>query len=150
MAAQDEIKAAMKAYYEAGAKGESRARFFVRSDYVTAMHPGGGRLVGWEEVTAPYKEPPSSESPSRTIEIRDLVINVRGNIAWAIFLEHLEEQVPGEPPLVMDIRVSNIYEKHGPDWLIALHHDSLPDAQALHRLQTLRKQARRDSDQSRA
>jgi ketosteroid isomerase-like protein len=139
--AHDEIKAAMKAYYEAGAKGESRARFFVRADYVTAMHPGGGRLIGWEEVTAPYKEPLSSESPSRTIEIRDLAINVRGDVAWAIFLEHLEEKVPGEPPLVMDIRVSNIYEKHGSEWLIALHHDSLPDAQALNRLQTLRNKA---------
>ena len=136
---KQEIKAAMDAYYAAGEKNESRARFFVCDDRVTAMHPGGGRLVGCEEVTAPYRtEAPRGKRPNRTIELRDLAINVVGDVAWVVFMEHLEEEVPGEEPLVMDIRVSNVYEKHGSEWLIALHHDSLPDPKALHRLQTLR------------
>jgi ketosteroid isomerase-like protein len=136
--AEKEIQAVMNAYYQAGEKGESRGRFFVHDERVTAMHPGGGRLVGWEDVTAPYQSEPAGPKPNRTIELRDVAVNVVGDVAWVVFIEHLVEEVPGESPLVMDIRVSNVYEKHGSDWLIALHHDSLPDAQALHRLQTLR------------
>jgi ketosteroid isomerase-like protein len=142
MGAKDEIRMVMDAYYRAGEEGKSRAEFFVQDERVTAMHPGGGRLVGWEAVTAPYRSEPTGPQPHRTIELRDVAINVVGNVAWVVFIEHLVEEVPGEPSLVMDIRVSNVYEKHGSEWLIALHHDSLPDARVLHRLQTLRDQSR--------
>ncbi len=147
MEAEKEVRAALDAYYQANLTGESREGFFVQDNRVTTMHPQGGRQTGWAEVGAAERRWSSEQKMwlYRNAELRDVAINVVGDVAWAAFMVHVELEVADEEPLVMDVRVTNVYEKHGSEWLIALHHDSITDIEVLQRLQSLQKVAPKTS-----
>lgn len=143
MGASEEVREAVDAYYEAFSKGESREKFFVHDDRVTTLHVAGGRQTGWEEVAGVLQAAARMSWLPTKIELRDVTVNVVRDVAWVVFIEHIEYaegEVVGEEPLEIDVRVTNVYEKQGSEWLIALHHCSIPD---IEQLESLAKMARR-------
>jgi ketosteroid isomerase-like protein len=133
------IRASIVAYYHANLRGESRERFWVHDGRVIAMHPQGGRQRGWDEIGATERAWPQKRAKwvYKNAELRDMAIHVNGDVGWAAFTVHVELHVPNQEPLSMVVRVSNVYERHGAEWLIVLHHDSITDLDVLQKLQTL-------------
>jgi ketosteroid isomerase-like protein len=136
---KEAVRASIEAYYQANLSGESRERFWVHDDRVIAMHPQGGRQTGWNEIGPTERAWPRKREKwvYKNAELRDMAIHVQGDIAWAAFSVHVELHVPDQEPLPMAVRVSNVYERQGAEWLIVLHHDSITDLEVLHRLQEL-------------
>ena len=111
----------------------------MHDERVVAMHPQGGMLVGWGDVGAAEQGWPERLKTwvYKNIQLLDMTIEVQGNVAWAVFTERVDLHVPGRDPLPMEVRVSNVYERHGSEWLIIMHHDSITDLDVLHKLQEL-------------
>lgn len=139
MGDKEEVTAAIEGYYRANLAGESREGFWVQDERVIAMHPRGGRQTGWKEVGVAERSWPEKLKTwvYKDLELRDVVIHVRGDLAWAVFTVRVKLHVADEEPLPMEVRVSNVYERHGSEWLIVMHHDSITDLDVLRRLRDL-------------
>jgi ketosteroid isomerase-like protein len=87
---------------------------------VTAMHPVDGREVGWEAVRnsfVPFTELASDGS----VELRDQLIRVLGDVAYEIGIETGHFTLAGRP-VTVGHRVTNIYRREGGRWKMIHHH----------------------------
>lgn len=90
---------------------------------VTAMHPVGGREVGWEAVRnsfLPFTELASNGS----VELHDQRIRVLGDVAYEVGIESGKFTLAGQPITVRH-RVTNIYGREGGGWKIIHHHTDI-------------------------
>jgi ketosteroid isomerase-like protein len=108
MSAEDEIRQASKQFY-AGlsrmANGDAGplADIWSHSAAVTAMHPIGGRDVGWDAVRGSFEQVAQLCSEGK-IELKDQLIQVAGD------------------PVSIEQRVTNIYQRVAEVWKIVHHH----------------------------
>jgi ketosteroid isomerase-like protein len=148
MSAEDDVRAASKRFYTAltrMAKGNTgtMADIWSRSASVTAMHPIGGRQVGWDAIRDSFDQVGGLASDGE-IELRDQLIHVMGDVAYEIGIEYGEFKLDGQK-ISIDHRVTNIYRRENEGWKFVHHHADASPAMmdALSQLQAAAATARR-------
>jgi ketosteroid isomerase-like protein len=122
---------------EAEAVREANARFYrafesltldemdavwAHGEHVACVHPGWPRLTGWEAVRESW-----AAIFQNTVEMRftltDVQVDVGGDLAWVLCTENILSQAGGGPA-VASILATNLFERHGEEWLLVHHHAS--------------------------
>jgi len=148
MSTDDEVRNASKQFY-AGlnrmANGDAAplADIWSHSADVTAMHPIGGRQVGWDAVRASFEQFAQLASDGE-IELKDQLIRVTGDVAYEVGVEQGQLKLAGQK-VTIGHRVTNIYQREVGAWKMTHHHtDSSPAVlDVLSRLQPASGQAGR-------
>jgi ketosteroid isomerase-like protein len=87
---------------------------------VTAMHPIGGRVVGWENVRHSFEQVAQVASDGR-VKLVDQIVQVTGDVACELGVERGQIKLAGQ--LVhIDNRVTNIYRRESGSWKVVHHH----------------------------
>ena len=139
MSTVDEVREASKKFY-AGlnrmANGESNtlAAAWSQNGNAVAMHPIGGREVGWKAVEKSFNQVAGVASEGK-IELKDQLIQVLGDAAYGI--EKAQFKIGGQM-VKGEIRVTNIYQKENGSWKMVHHHTDIAPAmiEALQKLQS--------------
>jgi ketosteroid isomerase-like protein len=134
MTTKDEIREVSSQFYAALQRmlnGDARALSDVWShrSFVTAMHPLGGRQVGWAEVRKTWEQVAQRSSEGK-VELKDQLICLAGEVAYEVGVEHVEANLGGQK-VAAKIRVTNIYQQEGGAWKITHHHTDMSPALAL-------------------
>ena len=125
MSTEDDVRNASKNFY-AGlnrmANGEDGplADIWSHGAAVTAMHPIGGREVGWDAVRASFEKVAQLASEGK-IELKDQLIRVAGDMAWEAGIEHGQFKLAGQQ-VSIEHRVTNIYQREAGAWKVVHHH----------------------------
>ena len=140
MSAEDEVRKASTRFYSSLSKmanGDSSTMpdAWSHTDQVTAMHPIGGREVGWEAVKKSF-DMVGQLATEGEVALKDQVINVIGDVAYEVGVEYGHFKVAGNP-LSVEHRVTNIYQRQAGEWKMVHHHTDISPAMidVLRRLQ---------------
>lgn len=125
MSTEDEVRKASETFYAAlnrMGNGEKGAMTDVWSHgaAVTAMHPIGGRTMGWDSLRDSFDQVAGMASDA-TIGLRDQFIQVLGDMAYELGVEHGEFKMAGQP-VSLEQRVTNIYKREAEGWKLVHHH----------------------------
>ena len=131
MSTEDEVRNASKQFYTGlnrMANGDSGplADIWSHSAAVTAMHPIGGREVGWDAVRASFEKVAELASEGK-IELKDQIIRVAGDVACEAGIEHGHLKLAGQQ-VTIEHRVTNIYQREAGAWKIVHHHTDISQA----------------------
>lgn len=95
---------------------------WVHAIHVACVHPGWPRLSGWAATRESW-----DAIFRNTLEMRftltDVQVEVRGDLAWVICMENILSETRGNLS-VTAILATNVFERHGADWLMVHHHAS--------------------------
>jgi ketosteroid isomerase-like protein len=148
MSEVEEVRKASRQFYAglshmAEGKGGQMAEIWSHAPTVTALHPIGGRQVGWDAVRASFDSVADLASEGE-VALRDQLIQVEGNLAYEVGVEHGSFKLAGTP-IAIDHRVTNIYQRESGGWRIVHHHADVSAAMldTFNRLQASSGQARR-------
>ena len=110
--------------------GDARALsdVWAHHSFVTAMHPLGGRQVGWAEVRKAWEQIAQRSSGGK-VELKDQLIRLAGDVAYEVGIEHVEAKLGGQK-VAAKIRVTNIYQREAGVWKITHHHTDMSPAVA--------------------
>jgi len=131
MSSEDEVRRASKQFYEglnrmANGDAGPLADIWMHSADVTAMHPIGGRQVGWDAVKESFEQVAQLASEGK-IDLKNQLIHVIGDVAYEAGVEYGKVTLAGHKVRI-DHRVTNIYQRDAGAWKIAHHHtDTSPD-----------------------
>jgi ketosteroid isomerase-like protein len=126
MAAQDEVSQASEQFYAAlnsmlnGDPGPMMEVWSHGSD-ASAMHPFGGRSLGWEEVRAGWEQAAQAFSGGQVTLDEMAVVPISEDAAYTLGTEHGQASI-GEETVGIDWRVTNIYRREADEWKIVHHH----------------------------
>jgi ketosteroid isomerase-like protein len=125
MSTEDDVRAASKRFYSAlnrMANGDAgpMAEVWLHAPDVTAMHPIGGRQVGWDEVRASF-EGVAHAATEGNLGLEDQIIRVAGDTAYEMGVERGGFKLAGQK-LSVELRVTNIYRRQGGGWKMVHHH----------------------------
>jgi ketosteroid isomerase-like protein len=128
---EEGVRRASAQFYEALNRmldGDSRsmAEIWSHSATVTAMHPIGGRQVGWDQVRESFAQVAELASGGE-VKLRDQLIRVAGDVGYELGIEQGQFELAGEQVSV-EHRVTNIYRQEGGTWKIVHHHTDLSPA----------------------
>jgi len=131
MSTEGEVRKASKQFY-AGLNrmlnGDAGllADIWLHSADVTAMHPVGGRQVGWDAVRESFAQVAHLASDGK-VELKDQLVHVVGDVACEAGIEHGQVKLAGQP-VTIEHRVTNIYQREAGAWKLAHHHtDTSPE-----------------------
>ncbi len=140
MSAEDQVREASRRFYSAlgqmiDGNNDPMAGAWSHGANVTAMHPIGGRQVGWDEVRESFAQVGNLASGGE-VALQDQKIEVFGDFAYEIGIEKGHAVMAGEQ-VTLDYRVTNIYRREGGEWRMIHHHADLsqPFVDLLKRLQ---------------
>ena len=141
MSTKDEVLEASKKFYAglnqmANGKDNALADSWSHNASVTAMHPIGGREVGWDAVNGSFNQVGKLASDGK-VELKDQLINVLGDAAYELGIEKAQFKLAGNE-IKSEHRVTNIYKKEGGTWKIVHHHTDIAPAmiEGLQKLQS--------------
>ena len=125
MSPDDEVRHASTRLYAAlnrmaNGDGGALAEVWSHSASVTAMHPIGGREVGWGAVGASF-EAVGRKAANGKIELKDQLIRTAGDMAYELGIEHGHLKLAGHP-VTIEHRVTNIYMREAGAWKVVHHH----------------------------
>ena len=136
----EEVREASKKFYEGlnrMANGETNtfADVWSQNESATAMHPIGGRDVGWKEVENSFNQVAGVASDGK-VELKDQLIRDLGDAAFEVGIEKAQFKIAGEE-VKGEIRVTNIYQKENGSWKMVHHHTDIAPSmiEALQKLQ---------------
>ena len=137
MAAEDEVRQASEQFYAAlnrtldGDSGAMEEIWSHGSD-VSAMHPFGGRMIGWEEVRDSWEQAAQAFSGGQVTLDEMVVVPISEDVAYTLGTEHGQARI-GDATVGIDWRVTNIYRREAGGWKIVHHHTDFSSevAQAL-------------------
>lgn len=136
----EEVRETSKKFYERlnrMANGETNtfADVWSQNESATAMHPIGGRDVGWNEVENSFNQVAGAASDGK-VELKDQLIRVLGDSAFEVGIEKAQFKVAGME-VKAEIRVTNIYQKENGSWKMVHHHTDIAPSmiEALQKLQ---------------
>jgi len=96
------------------------AEIWSHSAAVTALHPIGGRQVGWDAVRASFEQVAQLASGGK-VELKDQLIRVVGDMAFEAGVEYGQLKLAGQP-VTIEHRVTNIYQREAGAWKMIHHH----------------------------
>lgn len=125
MSAEAEVRSASKAFYAAlnrMANGDAgaMAAAWSQEPSVTAMHPIGGRLEGWDAVRTSFDQV-ARLAGGGAIELREQRITVLGEAAIELGVEH-GRMTLGGMEAALEFRVTNVYRRTADGWKLVHHH----------------------------
>ena len=125
MSIEEEVRSASAKFYAAlnrMANGDSGSMgdVWAHSASVTAMHPIGGREVGWDAVRASFEQVAQLASDGK-VELKDELVQVAGDVAYEIGTEQGQLTLGGHRAAI-EHRVTNIYQQQAGGWKIVHHH----------------------------
>ena len=134
MSTEREIREVSTQFYAALNRmlnGDARALSDIWSHrpFVTAMHPLGGRQLGWTEVRKTWEQIARISSEGK-VELKDQLIRVAGEVAYEVGVEHVEAKLGGQK-VAVKVRVTNIYQREARAWKITHHHTDMSPALVL-------------------
>jgi ketosteroid isomerase-like protein len=94
MSADDEVRKASEQFYAAvncmvrGDAG-SLSGIWSHSVAATAMHPIGGRQVGWDKVRESFQQVAQIASEGQ-VQLDDQIIHVTGDLAYELRVDHAQ------------------------------------------------------------
>ena len=140
MSTEDDVRRASEQFYAAlnrMANGDARplSDTWSQDASVTAMHPIGGRQVGWDKVRESFEQVAQIASEGQ-IKLDDQIIQVTGDLAYELGSERGQAKFAGQQ-VTLDHRVTNIYRREAGGWKIVHHHADVSPAmvEVLERLQ---------------
>jgi ketosteroid isomerase-like protein len=143
MSTEIEVRKASEQFYAAVnrmANGDagSLSDIWSHSAVATAMHPIGGRQVGWDKVRESFQQVAQIASEGR-VKLDDQIIQVTGDLAYELGVERGQATLAGQQ-VTLDQRVTNIYRREAGSWKILHHHTDVSPAMldVLKRLQAKR------------
>lgn len=125
MSAQDEVSKASEDFYAAlnhmaNGDASAMANVWAHGEEVTAMHPIGGRQVGWEAIKESFERVAELASGGK-IELLDQRVQVVGDMAYEVGVERGEIAM-GNHQANIDHRVTNLYQRDAGTWKMIHHH----------------------------
>jgi ketosteroid isomerase-like protein len=128
---EEGVRKASEQFYEAlnrmlGGDARSMAEVWSHSATVTAMHPIGGRQVGWDQVRESFAQVAELASGGE-VWLRDQLIRVVGDVGYELSIEQGQAELAGEQVSIQG-RVTNIYRQEGGTWKMVHHHTDLSPA----------------------
>lgn len=87
------------------------------------VHPGSGRLAGWENIRASWEQIFHNTTFMR-IDVSEVSVEVQGSVAWVMCLESITTAV-GDQMRRAQAYATNIFIYEDDRWLLVLHHASL-------------------------
>jgi ketosteroid isomerase-like protein len=125
MSTEDEVRNASRQFYAAlnrmaNADAGLMADIWSHGATVTAMHPIGGRQVGWEAVKASFEQVAKLASDGK-VELKDQLIRIAGDVAWEVGVEQGKLNLAGRQ-VTLGHRVTNIYQREAGAWKMTHHH----------------------------
>ncbi len=95
---------------------------WLHEDRVACIHPGWPSLTGWEVVRDSWDAIFRNTREMR-FTLTDVRIEVRGDFAWVLCTENILSETRGNLS-VTAILATNLFERHGTEWLVVHHHAS--------------------------
>jgi ketosteroid isomerase-like protein len=131
MSAKEEVLQASKQFYSAlnrMLKGDTGplANVWSHGSTVTAMHPIGGREIGWEKVADSFKQVAGIASGGE-VALIDQRIEVDGNMAYEVGTEKGQATFNAQN-VSIEHRVTNVYRKEAGAWKMVHHHTDISPA----------------------
>ncbi|MDI5891840.1 YybH family protein [Halomonas rhizosphaerae] len=128
MSAEEEVRRASEDFYVAlnrmaNGDANSLADIWSHSEEVTAMHPVGGRHVGWHAIRESF-EKVSQLASGGNIALHDQLIQVAGDVAYEVGVERGELTMGGHQTSI-DHRVTNLYHREAGTWKMIHHHTDI-------------------------
>jgi len=125
MSAEDEVRTASTAFYSAlnrMCNGDAGPLMEVwpHTAEVSTMHPIGGREIGWDQVQGPWQQVAQMSSGGE-VKLDEQVVRVSGDMAYETGFERGSLTIAGEK-IVINHRVTNIYQRQSGTWRIVHHH----------------------------
>jgi ketosteroid isomerase-like protein len=96
------------------------ADIWLHSDFVTTMHPVGGREVGWDKVRETWNQLARLTSDGE-VRLKGQLIQMDGDTAYEIGTEHGHVKLGGRE-VSLEQRVTNIYRREAGKWKVVHHH----------------------------
>ena len=126
MAAEDDVRKASKQFYNAltsMAKGnaDQMGEIWSHEESSTAMHPIGGRDVGWKAVKNSFDQV-AGLAAEGSVELKDQLIHVLGDVAYEAGIESGGFTLAGHQ-VNIEQRVTNIYQLKSGEWKM-IHHQA--------------------------
>jgi ketosteroid isomerase-like protein len=126
MTAEDEVRQASEQFYTALNRtldGDSSPmeEIWSHSSDVSAMHPFGGRMLGWEEVRDSWEQAAQAFSGGQVALDEMVVVPISEDAAYTLGTEHGQARI-GEQTVGIDWRVTNAYRREADGWKIVHHH----------------------------
>ncbi|HVQ76050.1 MAG TPA: nuclear transport factor 2 family protein [Candidatus Binatia bacterium] len=97
-------------------------RVWVHHSYVRCVHPGWGVLEGWDAVRHSW-EMIFKNSGEMRFSLSGVQARVDGDLGWVFCTENILSEVRGTVA-VTALLATNVFERHGRDWLLVHHHAS--------------------------
>jgi len=131
MTSENEVQKASEQFYAAlnrmaNGDADSMTDIWSHNATVTALHPVGGRSVGWDEVRESFNQVAQIASDGR-IKLEDQTIHVTGDLAYELGVECGQAKFSGQQ-VNLDHRVTNIYRREADSWKIVHHHTDVSPA----------------------
>ena len=126
MAAEDEVRQASEQFYAAlnstlnGDTGSMEEIWSHGSD-VSAMHPFGGPILGWEEVRSSWEQAAQAFSGGQVTLDDMVVVPISEDAAYTLGTERGQGTI-GDETVRIDWRVTNIYRREADGWKMVHHH----------------------------
>ncbi len=127
-----EVRQAEARFYEAllrlmnGDSGPLKEVLSHRED-ATAFLGWGGYERGWAELEARWEWARSQFAGGRSVTPETIAIDVSGDLAYTVELEHTSVSVDGVPVEPYTLRVTQVYRREGGEWKVVHRHgDQLP------------------------
>ena len=103
---------------DAGRMGE----IWLQEPYVSCVHPGWGRLLGWAAVIKSWEDI-FANTFGVTIKVSDEVTHISGDLAWVTCCEELETRVY-DGVSHATVVATNLFERREGKWYLIHHHGS--------------------------
>ena len=94
---------------------------------VSAMHPFGGRMVGWDEVGDSWEQAAQAFSGGQIALDDMVVVPISEDAAYTVGTEHGQGGI-GEQTVGIEWRVTNIYRREGGGWKMVHQHTDVSPA----------------------
>lgn len=131
MSSNDDVKGASKQFYAAlnsmlNGSAAQMDDIWSRNFAVTAMHPVGGREVGWDSVRESWEQVAQVSSDGQ-VQLGEQILEIAGDMAYELGVEKGQFKLADEQVNV-ESRVTNIYRRDADGWKIVHHHTDLSTA----------------------
>ena len=131
MSTEIEVQKASDQFYAAlnrmaNGNADSMEDIWSHDAIVTALHPIGGRTVGWDNVRESFQQVANIASEGH-IKLDDQLIQVIGDMAYELGSERGQAVFSGHQ-VTLDHRVTNIYRLEEGGWKMIHHHTDVSQA----------------------
>ncbi|MGH7772067.1 MAG: nuclear transport factor 2 family protein [Candidatus Binatia bacterium] len=97
-------------------------KVWANESYIQCIHPGWGRLRGWEPVMESWRRIFENTQEIRFL-LTEVRVEVQDSLAWVTLYENITSRL-GDEVVTGVVLATNIFEKRPGGWFIIHHHGS--------------------------